>query len=244
MGKGLNLPQAVGLLHLTHGITDHFPYKDTELWTTVATDLGTATVGDEVGGVITLAPSDGTVADNDEVYIHTKELFKIAGDKPISFSALVKFAEANTDDANVAVGLMDAVAANTILDDGAGLDASFSGAAFYKVDGGTLWNVIYSDGATQTKAELTAENVAKPNGGAGEAQTAGGSAYQKLEIDIIPKTGSKVDVMFKIDGRTVYKMTDKTYANATEISVMAGAKNGGANNESVKLDFIAAHQAV
>lgn len=243
MPKGLNLPAHVGLLHLSHGLADHFPAKDTNVWTTLATDIGTATVGDEVGGVVTLAPSDGTVADNDEVYLHTAELFKIAAEKPISMLASVKWTEANTDDANVFVGLMDGVAANAIVDDGAGPKASFSGAGFYKVDGGTLWNVIYSDGATQTKAELTAENVARANGGAGEAQTAGGSSFQKLEIDIITKTGSKVDVIFKIDGRTVYKMTDKTYANATETALMVGAKNGSANNEAIKVDYIAAYQA-
>lgn len=237
MSKGLNLPSNVEALHLTHGIVDDFYAKDTNIWTTTATDSGTVTVADAVGGVAPLVPSDGTVADNDEVYLLTKEVFKIAAGKPLQASCRIQFTEANTDDANVAFGLMDAVAANSIVDNGAGLKTSFSGACFYKVDGGTRWQVIYSDGATQTTADLSATNSLTKS-----AQSAGGASYQTLQIDIIPKTSTLVDVVFSIDGSTVYKMLDKTYASATEMSLFVGAKNGGANNETINVDSIRCHQ--
>lgn len=233
MSRGMNKPAALAVLPLTHGFVDDFVEKHGR-WTTVATDAGTATVGDTVGGVIDLVTSDGTPVDNDETYIHTAELFKIADDKPISFTAYCQYAEAATDDANIYIGLMDAVAADAIVDDGAGPKTSFSGAGFFKVDGGTNWNVIYSDGATQTKVELTALNSLTKT-----AQAAGGSSFQKFQIDIVPVAASKVDVMFFIDDKLVYKMKDQTYANATETSAAFGVKTGSAASQTFSVDYVA-----
>jgi hypothetical protein len=77
-----------------------------------------------------------------------------------------------------------------------------------------------------------------------QANVAGGAAYQLLEIDIVPKTSTLVDVVFKINGSTVYKMLDRTYANATEISGALGVKNGTAAQQTLKGDVFAAHQSV
>lgn len=235
---GLNLPPTALTMRLTHGVQDHFIAEDTTQWTTTATDSGSSTCGDAAGGVMVLAPSDGTVADNDEVYFFSaKETFRIAANKPLFFEAKVQYAEANTDDANVLIGILDGWAANTILDDGGGPKASYSGAVFYKVDGGTRWFVEYSDGATQTTAELTAVNSYDK-----VAKTAGGSAYQTFTIEITSNANSTVDVCFFIDGSLVYKMKDQTYANATELSPGVGAKNGGGSAESVSIDYIQAFQ--
>lgn len=235
---GLNLPPSALLMRLTHGIADHFVGEDTTQWSTVATDSGTSTAGDAVGGVVVLAPSDGTVADNDEIYFYAaKETFQVAASKPLFFEAKVQYAEANTDDANVLIGILDGWAANTIQDNGAGPPASYSGACFFKVDGGTRWNVEYSDGGTQTTAELTAVNSYDK-----VAKTAGGSAYQIFGIEITPNANSTVDVCFFIDGSLVYKMKDQTYASATQIAPGVGAKNGGGSAESISVDYIQAYQ--
>lgn len=221
--------KAVSVDRLVSVVDDFVGDPDTNDWTAVATDSGTATVGDAVGGVITLAPSDGTVADNDEVYVRTaNELFLFAADKPLYFKTRLKYAEANTDDANVAFGFMNAVAANSIQDDGAGPAGTYSGAVFYKVDGGTVWVCENSDSSTQKTTTTTT--------------TAGGSAYHEFEIEVQPKAGSKMDVTFKIDGVVVAKHSDQTYANATEMCAFVGAKNGGANNESILVDYIVAEQ--
>lgn len=236
--KALNALDSLLKLALVHSIQDDFGWKDTVKWTSTATDSGTSLATDAAGGVMALVPSDGSVADNDEIYVQSsKETFKIADGKPISIGGYIQFTEANTDDANVFVGILDAPIADTLVDNGAGMKTSFSGAAFYKVDGGTRWQVIYSDGATQTIADLTATNTLNK-----VAQSAGGASYQLLEIDILPKTSTKVDIVFKIDGKVVYKMIDKTYASATEMAVAVGAKNGGANNESIKVDYLWAAQ--
>jgi hypothetical protein len=211
-------------------VVDDFVFDaDTNQFSTVATDSGTATVGDAVGGVLVLAPSDGTVADNDEVYVRTaNELFKFASDKPAYFKARIQYAEANTDDANIAFGFMNAVAANSILDNGGGPAADYSGAVFFKVDGGTVWNCENSDSTTQ---KTTVTDV-----------TAGGSSYVEFEIEVQPKAGSKMDIVFKINGVVVAKHSDQTFANATEMCAFVGAKNGGANNESISVDYIIAEQ--
>jgi hypothetical protein len=134
---------------------------------------------------------------------------------------------------------MDAPIANAIVDNGAGPKTSFSGAAFYAYDGSVNWNVIYSDGSTQTKAELTASNSLNK-----QANVAGSAAYQLLEIEILPKTSTLLDVIFKINGSTVFKMLDRTYANATEMAIAFGAKNGSANQQVLNVDMVACHQLI
>jgi hypothetical protein len=237
--KGLLLPDAAGKFPRTSGFVDHFDGLNTARWTSVLSDSGTAAVGDEVGGVVTLSPSDGTVADNDEAYINTKEIFKIAAGKPIELAALVQFTQAATNAANVYVGLMDAVGANALVDNGGGPKTSFSGAGFFCKDGSLNWHVIYSDGSTQTIAELTATNSLNKL-----ANVGGGAAAQLLEISIIPKTSALVDVAFKINGSTVFKMLDRTYANATETSGALGVKNGTAAQQALKSDAFVCHQTV
>jgi hypothetical protein len=238
MAKGLTLPDDFFNATQTHGIVDDFYSEDTAIWTTTATDTGTSTVGDAAGGVMALTPSDGTVADNDEIYLQSKEVFRFAAGKPIKFAARVQFTEANADDANVFVGLMDAPIANALLDDGAGPKASFSGVGFYKVDGGTRWQVIYSIATTRVVADLSATNTNNKI-----AATAGGASYQLLEIDVIPITSTTCNVEFAIDGSTVYTMKDRVWTNGTEMAIAFGLKNGAATNvETLNIDYVACAQ--
>lgn len=235
--KLLQLPEEALLMQRVHGIRDDF-YEEGGAWATTATDSGTSTVGDAVGGTVVLAPSDGTVADNDEVYFHqASETFKFADGKPIEWECRVQFTEANTDDANVIVALLDGWAANALQDNGAGVKSSGSGCGFFKVDGGTNWRVFFSDGSTQDIVELTALNSLT-----GTAQTAGGASYQRLACKVLTN-GTRLEVQFFIDDVLVYRMIDKTFANATEMELGIGAKNGGANNESIVVDYAYCYQA-
>lgn len=213
---------------------DHFIFLDTALWTVTASDLGGAAVGDAAGGILVVSCSDGTPADNDETYVATKEIFKIGAGKAMHGRVALQFTEAATNAANVLVGFMDAMIANSLQDNGLGPKASFSGAAFYKVDGGRNWWVVYSDGATQEKVELTAAASLSRS-----AQQSGGAAYQTLEVVITPKNTTQCDVEFLIDGRCVYKMLDKTFANATEMSFGFGAKAGTAAAQTINVDLAA-----
>lgn len=222
------------VLTITYSDYEAFPNSD---WSIVATDDGSASISDGVKGVCALTPSDGTAGDNDEIYLFSaKELFKNAVDKPIVAECQIQFTEANTDDANVAFGIKDAVAANTIVDDGAGMATSFEGACIYKVDGGTAWKCVTSKSTTQTVNTSTT--------------TAGGSAYQKLRVEIIPQSNSIAFVHFFVDDmQLVDSTTLKTIehqldfsSSPTEMAVFVGIKNGGANAETLNVDYLGAFQ--
>lgn len=215
-----------------------------EGWEIIATDEGTFGMSDGVDGGLSLRPSDGTAGDNDEIYLARQyERFKIAANKPILLRAMIDFDEANTDDANVLVGLMDAVAANALQDNGAGPPSSYSGAVFFKEDGQTKWSCESSDSTTQTTQRSTV--------------TAGGN-LQTLEIEIVPISSDECDVYFRIDSAGGNNLLDLRenganprtpdikhtfdYSNATEMQVVFGAKNGDTNNENLKIIRVDAYQ--
>lgn len=206
-------------------------------WVSTLTDSGTASVGDAANGIMALVASDGTVADNDEAYLESpNETFLFAANKPILFEALVQFTEANTDDANIIAGLKDAVAANTLLDDGGGPAASYSGVCFFKVDGGTKWQVECSLAGTQLTNTTDV--------------TAGGSAYQRLTIQVEPYSSTNAYVTYFINGQQCRDNTtglpiihDLVYTSATEMQVCFGVKNGGTNLETLNVDWVYAAQA-
>lgn len=220
------------------GFFDDFEwYVTAHRFTTVATDSGTVTVGDAKGGIVALAPSDGTVTNNDETYIRsTAEIFKFVAGQALYGECLLQFTEGATDDANIFFGFKDAIAANTLVDDGAGLATSFSGACIYKVDGGTVWKCVTSNSTTQTiSTSLT---------------TAGGSSYQKLVIEARDVDGSNFEVTFFCDGQPLLDSSTRrpikhsvAIASATEMHVGAGIKNGADTTvELLNIDYIAAYQ--
>jgi hypothetical protein len=236
----LDLPESVKKLKDMHGFHDDFLFYTTvhNGWTTVASDSGSITANDAAGGTITLNPSDGSVGDNDEVYLkRTQETFLMAAGKPISIGTSMKFSEANTDDANIWFGVKDALAANSLVDDGAGMATSFSGFGFFKQDGQTLWSIIASLSATQTIVQLTATNSLDKT-----AHTAGSTAFQRLECEFRPNQGGKADICYFIDGTLVYKISGFDYANATEMQLGFGAKNGDTNAEAPVVDWAYGYQ--
>lgn len=241
MPAQIEIPEQMRLGRLNAGFFDDFEeFVSGDRWTVVATDAGGATMQDGHGGVLLLDCSDGTVADNDEVYLKsTNEILKFQAGQPIVVEAKIKFAEANTDDANVIFGVANAVAANHLQDNGAGPPASYSGAVFYKVDGGTTWNVEVSDSTTQTTVALDGtQRAVQGSPMAGASQAAGGGVWERLRIEFMPTTGTKADVTFFKDGVGVAKVKDYDYSNATEMNIFVGAKNGDTNEETVSIDYI------
>lgn len=214
---------------------DFLDFVSGDLFTDTSGDSGALVANvDAAGGAVTLTTG---ATDNNECYLlSTKELFLIAADKPIVAECRLKYTEANTDDANVMFGLMNAVGADSILDNGGGPKASFSGAGFYKVDGGTRWQVISSLATTRTTTDLTAAlSLAKA------AATPGGGSYQTLRVEIVPISSTAAEVSFYIDGVLVQKHS-LTYTSATEMMVFVGVKAGDSNSEVVTVDYISAYQ--
>lgn len=235
--KLLDAPDVLAKAPRTFGAFDDFlEFVSGDLFTDTSADTGAAVANiDGAGGQVTLTTG---ATDNNECYLLTsKELFKFADDKPLVFETRLKYSEANTDDANVCMGLMDAVGANAILDNGGGPKASYSGAVFFKVDGGTRWNVEVSDSGTQTTVELTAANSLNKT-----AQTAGGTSFATFRIEFAPYTSTKAEIRFFIDDTLVYKVSEYTFANATEMNAFVGVKAGDSNSEVVTVDYVSAFQ--
>ncbi len=236
MTRILALADSTLLRRSQHGFFDDFDHLTSGgRWTDTSADSGAAwSVADALGGVATGVTG---ATDNNEAYLHsTAGQFKIANGKPLIAEASVQFTEANTDDANVFFGLIDAIGAGTLVDDGGGMKASFSGAAIYKVDGETQWRVIYSDGTTQNSVLLDAASALD-----GLEKVAGGAAYQQLRIEMNPRN-NVVDVKFFLDGNLVYKMAGQSFANAALMDLGAGVKAGGANEETLNVDYAMAFQ--
>lgn len=199
------------------------------MWVDTVTDTGTALVGDAVGGIMVLTPSDGTVGDNDEVYLATaNELFKFAADKPFAGGARIQFTETAAGIYNCFVGFVNAVGADTMLDNGGGMKVSGSTAAIYKIDGSgqTFWKCVTANNGTSTvSTSLT---------------PIGGASYQDLEVEVLPFSSTQVKAVFRVDGVPMKDSTTGldivhtvTVASATEMQFGMGAKLGAVTNNDV-----------
>lgn len=209
-------------------------YISPHLWTSLATDSGTSvnpTISSSVGGVNYCFTA---ATDNNEAsFCTTNEVFKILDGRPMVFLSRLKFIEANTDDANVAFGVADTFGANLLVDNGAGPKTSFSGALIYKVDGGTVWKCVSSIGTTQTISTST--------------QTAGGTSWQQLRVEISPVTSTVAEVSFWVDDKMLVDSTslkpikhNVTYTNGVAMALGCYVKAGGSNAEILAVDYVKA----
>ena len=195
----------------------------TGLWKIVKDGSVSQTILDAHGGWVNIVTD---VNDNDEVYMATQgESYLFAASKPVWFEAKVKLTEANTDDANIIVGMMDAAGANSLLDNGAGPAASYSGAVWCKVDGGTVWQFETSNAGTQ---------VTTASAGA----FASGTEY-RLGFVFDPGAGTTGTITPYLNGveGTAHSIT---LASLTEMRLVLGVKAGGGNAETLKVDYVQA----
>lgn len=239
MVKLLNpLDRIVRIPHQLEVVDDFEWFVTAHRWTSLAADSGASVaVGDAVNGVVAL--TTGGTNNNEALLRTTAELFKFQANKPFVGEMRFQYAEANTDDANIFIGFADAMGADLMVDDGAGPKASFSGAGFYKVDGGTRWQVISSVGTTRTADDTV--------------HTAGGSGYVTVRIEWLPENATTGEVVFLIDpagGQNLqparyYTEANRrlnvirhtvTFASATEMHFGAYVKAGGANSEVLNVD--------
>ncbi|MHC4868003.1 MAG: hypothetical protein ACYTEX_28360 [Planctomycetota bacterium] len=206
-------------------------------WIVVASNSGSVADTDAAGGVIKINPSDATEADNDETYLHSvTECFKFADGKPLVFEARVRcVSNVPATGPNVIVGLKDAVAADSILDNGGGPAASYSGAVFFRKDGDTTWWCESSIGSSQTTVD---SNI-----------TATNNTWHTLRIEVRDKTSTVQEVHFFIDdvecghdvttspGNKICQTINPT--SATEMQICLGAKNGYASNtQYANVDYV------
>lgn len=108
----------------TYNVFDDFTgdQVDTTMVDTV-TDSGTVLFGDTACGIATLTCSDGSVVDNDEAYLtFPNETFLFAVGAPLYARARVKWTETSAGVHNIAFAFMNAMVADSIIDDGGGLN--------------------------------------------------------------------------------------------------------------------------
>lgn len=230
MGKLIRLPEAALLCREQYGFFDDFQgfltADSTDLYTVLTTTDGSVLLTDARAGGVAILTAAAT-AGNEETYLAREpEAFKAIAGAHICFGALVQATEDDTNQNNLIVGLTDAMTTALMRDNGAGPKTSGSTFAFYKVDGGLNWWVHVSNSTTQTSVELTATNSYD-----NQAHVGSGSADQFLEIEFQAKTSTTGDVIFKIDGATVYKITDYVYTSATDMQAVCGAKDGDSGDE-------------
>ena len=191
--------------------------------TVVASDGGTVTVSDGVKGVCAISPG---AADNGEIYLAAElENVKLLANKVFVGEAFIQFTESNTDDANVVFSFTNAVAANELVDDGAGPKATGDYIAIWKVDGGTKWYCGCQSNGTATPTTDTISTV-----------TAGGSSYQRLKIKVSCETSTRAIAEFEVDGQNIGTI-HFSYASATEMQLCLGVKNGSASAETLNVDY-------
>ena len=219
---------------------DH--YVSTDTWTTTATNSGSVAVSDEVGGVVKVYPSSGenSEADNDETYMKgTTEVWKFANNKPIIFEARVKPYFNTSTGINVFAGLMDAVAADSIDDDGAGPKTTSSHVGFILKDGDATWYCGTSVSTTQKEVDtgITATN----------------NTWTTLRFEVSDYSSTQNQINFFIDGiECGWDVTTKpgnkiaqtvTFASATEMESLVGCKNGEADDSQwIFVDYFGCRQ--
>lgn len=178
--------------------------------------------------------------DNNEAYLDTNRVWDVVADKPITIDMKMKYTEANTDDANILMGLMSAAGANALLDNGGGPAASYSGAVFFKADGDTVWSVETSVGGTQTTTVTD--------------EAAGSSTYSIFRIEIRPIDSTRAEVVFSIgqSGGSYFKQCrdangdlirhEITYTSFAAAPLCLGVKAGDTNSETPRWDYVRVSQ--
>ena len=212
--------------------SDFFHFVTGDDFTSLVADGSTTiAVSDAVGGRIAL----GTAAtDNNEVALRTTaEVFLVSDNKPLRYDCRAQYTESNTDDANVLHGFMSALAANALVDDGAGVRTTGNYFVFFKVDGGTTWQVRSRNG-TETETNDT-------------GITAGGASFQKFRIEIENEGdgSSNVTARFFIDDQICRDATTQRpichtilIASSTEMNAGSYVKAGSASAESLVVDYM------
>lgn len=217
----------------TFNIMDDFGADQSDVtWIDTITDTGTVLMGDEDNGVATLTPSDGTVADNDEVYLATANAnFRLLANRELSFIARLQFVETAAGIYNVAAGFASSVAANLLVDDGGGLRASGAVIAIYKVDGESVWRCVSRNGTAVTVTQSTKAAV--------------GATWYQLKILIKDWDGVSQQVAFMVDGEYLKDSNGLVIrhtvplASAAQMQAFIGAKLGAiTNNDTTKVDFV------
>lgn len=220
------------LVRRTNHFFDDFDwYISPHLWTSLAADSGTSVAWSAGSSVLVTA---GSTDNNEAAIITTNAAFTMADGKPILGESLFTFTQAATNAANIFFGFSSALAANMMVDDGAGPATNFSGFGIFCVDGGTVWKTISSLGTTQTIKTSTT--------------TAGNASPQVLRVEFRPVSSTLGEITYRCNGQHLLdsnniRIKDTiTYTSAAAMKFGIYAKEGSATAETLLVDYLAAGQ--
>ncbi len=237
MGPLARRPNFLDMLDTPFVATHFVNAISTSDWTATLTDTGTIAVGDGSNGIATITPSDGSVADNDEAYLASaKALWQFGTNRDIYGRCRLSWTETSATIYNVGFGFMNAVGANTIIDDGGGVKVSGSTLAIYKVDGGAVWKTA---SACNGVSIVNTSNT-----------PAVGATYYDLEIFCENFDGVTMEASFKVDGQFLKDTNGNIIRHVVPIASSAlmqlwvGAKLGAAtNNDTTLVDYLYGSQS-
>lgn len=234
--NGLNLSQSYLFADRQVECVEHFLAGATGPWAAVATSGTVAALNERGGGLSLLTQA----ADNaiGSLTLSAKPLL-VEAKKPISFAARIQFAEAATNAANVFVGMTSQAVATAMGNDGAGPPADYSGVGFHKIDGGLNWIAEFSNGTTQRTTELSVDGSLNKI-----AQVAGSASAQMLEIDVLPKTSTVCDVVFRINGIAVASFLDQVFTSMLAMAPVVIYKAGTAAAQTGKVYMVKFAQVI
>lgn len=207
---------------------------------TTASDGGSVAAGDTENGVVVLSPSDTTVGDNDETYMHTNKVFKMGLDRPSYAAARISTTVASAAaDHNFIFGWCSAAVANSLQDNGAGPPADYYGALFFKADGAASVFFEVSAGSGDS-VKTTSAALALASGTLAIAN----DTYHVYEIVGEPNLSTDFRYWFLIDGQPVgtdAQKSDGVTVDPTSAVVMRGIlgiKLGAAtNHDKLNVDW-------
>ena len=214
---------------MAHTFMDDFHYFNSAqaavpdgIWTANVTDaIGTTGDTDAAGGVLRI---DATAVNENETYISSQaESWLFLAAKPLWFEAKIWLTESNVDNANWIIGLSDTVAANSLLNAGAGPMAAYDGACFFKVDGTMQIQTETSNAGAQVTAA------------AAQAFVSG----QHYRLGIWFNAAAANNVLFYIDGVLVATHT-LALAGLAEMHILMGVKAGNVAGtaEDLMVDYV------
>jgi hypothetical protein len=202
---------------------DFFEYDGGALgnWADVFASTGTAVVGDGANGIVNILTA---ATDNDSSVLSSiAESWLFAAAKPLWFEAGLTLTEANVDDANIAIGLSDVVDATILTANGAGPPATYDGAVWCKVDGGTVWQFETSNAAAQVN---TASAGAFTDG-----------VFTRLGFIFDPADGTTGSITPFYNGvaGTAHAIT---LAGLAEMHIVLAVQAGDTNVETLIMDYV------
>jgi len=213
----------------TFGFFDDFDaLPSAQRWTADPINSGSVAVAAAPAGIVSVVPSGGSPAAHDQTYLTTTQpLFAFAADRPLIFEAALQFTEANTNQADVMVGLVSGGVGAGVIQNSGAPQASYTGMVFYKAAGSTVWNCQSSVGSVQATTATT--------------QKSGLADYQTLTGQWQPISSTQAEARFFIDGLLVANQL-LTFSGVTALQLFAGVANGSSTMETLYLDYLAGYQ--